>query len=877
MSKDPFDGFSDALARNGIRGTALLALAGSGLGIFAILHRMATGIEAGLIGSGLLFSICVIITTSFLPRVPIQALATASTIYYTFYLCACVITNVCSTGDHLDLFIYLVWFVPLFVLNKMVNSVAIARIFGNIILLAPLLILSVLSPRLIAILPRGLLMLLVAMCLSYFCFAFMLNTFTRYREAYNLERERAASLRIESDVLESITDCFISLDSELKLVYLNDAACLEFAIPRHRALNRTLFVAIPDFFSPTMQTAFEAAANKTDTTTFESQRGDQATWYEMRCFPRSDGMSVYFRNITNAVTTRIKLEAAQDDLREQSTLLDKAQDAIFVQGMDGRVLYWSKGAERLFGWTMAEVMEASVFQLFHQDSASIRHGLSSVMQHGEWIGELSKRHKNGRLLIVESRCTLLRNDDGSPRAILAINTNITDRKSGEARVHQLAFYDVLTGLPNRFKFRDLFEEALTTASTGGNVGAVLHINLDGFGTLNNTSGQDTADRYLHYVAQQLIAAVRPEDTVARVGGDSFAVMLTGLAASCEAAEEKVMLIADRVLDACRLPFNLGPFNHYGTASIGIILFQSGGNSVDELLKRVGLAMYAAKARGRNCACFFDPVMETQVAARAALLSDLQRAVLLKEFELYYQPQLDRNRRVTGAEALLRWPHPTRGMIPPNEFIPLAEEASLIIDLGYWVLETACRQLAAWRQTPGMEELNLAVNVSVRQFVDPHFVHLVEKVLRESGANPRRLKLEITESLMVEKTADAIAKMTQLKAYGVGFSMDDFGTGYSSLSQLKRLPLDQLKIDQSFVRDVLTGVMDASIVRTIIALSRTLNLSVIAEGVETEEQREFLEREGCYAYQGYLFSPALPAARFATFVDQARLTNGGVAV
>jgi EAL domain-containing protein (putative c-di-GMP-specific phosphodiesterase class I) len=270
-------------------------------------------------------------------------------------------------------------------------------------------------------------------------------------------------------------------------------------------------------------------------------------------------------------------------------------------------------------------------------------------------------------------------------------------------------------------------------------------------------------------------------------------------------------------------------------------------------------------------------METSASARAALLADLKRALQNREFELHYQPQLDSDGRVTGAEALLRWHHPERGMVPPNEFIPLAEAAGLIVDLGQWVLETACYQIATWERSPEMAGLNIAVNVSIRQFLDSRFVQLVEKVLRESGANPGRLKLEITESFMMDKASDTIAKMTALKAHGVGFSMDDFGTGYSSLSQLKRLPLDQLKIDQSFVRDVLNGARDASIVGTIIALGKSLNLAVIAEGVETEEQRDFLQRQGCHAYQGYLFSPALRSSKFEAFVEEAhRLKVAGLA-
>jgi EAL domain-containing protein (putative c-di-GMP-specific phosphodiesterase class I) len=279
-------------------------------------------------------------------------------------------------------------------------------------------------------------------------------------------------------------------------------------------------------------------------------------------------------------------------------------------------------------------------------------------------------------------------------------------------------------------------------------------------------------------------------------------------------------------------------------------------------------MYRAKALGRDTLCFFDPAMRNAVLARVALKSDLQRAVQNREFELHYQPQVDTDGHVVGAEALLRWPHPERGFVPPDEFIPLAEEDGLIVELGRWVLETACGDLARWALDPKMNKLKIAVNVSLRQLIDSNFVKLVLDVLAESGADPHRLKLEITESCVMENVNDTIAKMTALQAHGVGFSLDDFGTGYASLSHLKRLPLDQLKIDRSFVKDVLTDVKDASIARTIITLGHNLGMAVIAEGVETQGQCDFLEREGCRSYQGYLFSPALNSVRFAAFVAAA---------
>jgi diguanylate cyclase (GGDEF)-like protein len=397
------------------------------------------------------------------------------------------------------------------------------------------------------------------------------------------------------------------------------------------------------------------------------------------------------------------------------------------------------------------------------------------------------------------------------------------------------------------------------------MGALLFIDLDDFKTLNDTMGHDTGDVLLQQVALRLSSWVRQSDTVARLGGDEFVVMLEGLSEDAELAAADAKTIGDKVLGAFLQPFNVGNYEYATTASIGIALFPMWSDNVDEVLKRADLAMYQAKAQGRNKMRFFDPAMQVSVAARAELQSDLGRALANKEFELHYQPQVDNLGLVIGAEALLRWNHPRRGMVSPGEFIPLVEEGGLIVELGRWVLHTACFQLAEWAMRPEMERLILAVNVSIRQFLDANFVDLVLDVIRESGVDPQRLKIEITESFMMENTEETIAKMITLKASGIGFSLDDFGTGYSSLSRLKRLPLDQLKVDGSFVRDVLTDYRDASIVRTIIMLGRNLNLSVIAECVETDGQRKFLEKEGCYVYQGYLFSPALSAARFEDFV------------
>jgi diguanylate cyclase (GGDEF)-like protein/PAS domain S-box-containing protein len=441
-----------------------------------------------------------------------------------------------------------------------------------------------------------------------------------------------------------------------------------------------------------------------------------------------------------------------------------------------------------------------------------------------------------------------------------------ERQAAEREIRQLAYFDPLTRLPNRIRLLERLKEALAANAASQREGALLFIDLDNFKTLNDTLGHDQGDRLLQQVGMRLAECVRDSDLVARLGGDEFVVLLENLAPDSDQATRAARAVGGKILAALNQPFRLAGYETHSTPSIGITLFAGHQDDVGELLKRADLAMYQAKAAGRNTMRFFDPRMQAAISDRAALESDLRQGMQRNEFLLEYQPQVDGNGRVIGAEVLLRWDQLQRGLVAPADFIPLAEESGLIVPLGLWVLETACRQLVAWNQKPQSAGLTLAVNVSARQFRHPDFVEQVLTVLERTGVDPGRLKLELTESLLVDNMEDTIARMNALQARGVGFSLDDFGTGYSSLAYLKRLPLDQLKIDQSFVRDVLTDPNDAVIARTIVALGQSLGLSVIAEGVECEAQRDFLACNGCHAYQGYLFSRPLPAEQFERLLE-----------
>jgi diguanylate cyclase (GGDEF)-like protein len=423
-------------------------------------------------------------------------------------------------------------------------------------------------------------------------------------------------------------------------------------------------------------------------------------------------------------------------------------------------------------------------------------------------------------------------------------------------IENLAFYDPLTELPNRRMLLDRLRKSLATSVRKGRMQAMLFVDLDRFKAVNDSFGHHAGDLLLQETARRLTNSTRKIDTVARLGGDEFVVMLEELGELPEAAAARAMMIAEKILAVISQPYQLVGHECFITTSIGITVIGNRQQSTDEVLQQADIAMYQAKAAGRNTLRFFEPALQTAVNARAAMEEELRAAIKEGQLLLYYQPQLDRG-LLTGVEALVRWNHPNRAIVAPGEFIPLAEETGLILPLGEWVLETACRQIATWASAKETAHIVISVNISARQFRQPDFVERVLATLDRCAANSNNLKLELTESMLADNIDDMIAKMTELKRHGVRFSLDDFGTGYSSLGYLRRLPLDELKIDRSFVQNIHADAGSGAIVKAVIALSQALGLPALAEGVETEEQREFLASLGCHAYQGYLFSRPLP--------------------
>jgi len=466
---------------------------------------------------------------------------------------------------------------------------------------------------------------------------------------------------------------------------------------------------------------------------------------------------------------------------------------------------------------------------------------------------------------VRLKADVQQDADGAAQFVVGIAQDITERKATEAQIQTLAYFDALTGLPNRRLLMDRLAHAMAACVRHPRKAALLFVDMDNFKVLNDTHGHFMGDQLLHQVAQRLSSCIREGDTVARLGGDEFVVMLEDLSEDLQLATGQARVVAEKVLAVLAQPHLLDNYTHMSTTSIGVTLFGDLHEGIEEPLKRADMAMYQAKAAGRNTLRFFDPSMHRVIAERASLEIDLHAALAQGQFTLVYQPQVSIGGNSYGAEALLRWLHPVRGQVSPAEFIPMAEDTGIILPLGQWVLETACAQLAVWAGQPDMAHMSVAVNVSPRQFHQADFADQVLATLQRTGASPLRLKLELTEGMLVSNVEDVIAKMVRLKSAGVGFSLDDFGMGYSSLSYLKRLPLDQLKIDQSFVRDVLIDPNDAAISRMVIVLAESLGLVVVAEGVETAEQRDFLAGQVCRVYQGYLFSRPLPAAGLEQYI------------
>ena len=557
----------------------------------------------------------------------------------------------------------------------------------------------------------------------------------------------------------------------------------------------------------------------------------------------------------------------QMDLREKDmalrnrVILDNLASGVLTIGPQGLVASCNRGACEIFGYSAEEIVGQNLAMLIpdlHRDGHTqfLQHDASEVVNrvicHQREVEGLRKDGRTFPLQLTVSRIMV-----ATQASYIVILSDLSMRRQAEATIQNLAFYDELTGLPNRKRLLDRLQQAIVSATRSGQHGALILLDLDHFRHVNDTLGPGLGDELLRQVGSRLLACVRGDDTVAHLGGDEFMVMLEALGQGGQPAVLHAKLVAQKILHALRQPYELRGHPYASSASLGIVMFDKHAGDFDELLKMADAAMYQAKAAGRKTVRFFDPEMQALVVARMALEKDIQRGLDQQEFVLYYQLQVDAQGSPLGVEALVRWQHPVHGLVMPDQFIAVAEDTGLILPLGHWVLDAACLQLKLWAVQPRTADWTMAVNVSALQFAQDDFVQTVAQAVAQNGIDAHRLKLELTESMLIDDLPQVIDKMRSLQALGVRFSLDDFGTGYSSLTHLKRLPMNQLKIDQSFVRDLLTDTDDAMICQSIVALGHNLGMPVIAEGVETLGQRDFLSGIGCDAFQGYLFGRPMP--------------------
>ncbi|MDD2991052.1 MAG: EAL domain-containing protein [Zoogloea sp.] len=697
------------------------------------------------------------------------------------------------------------------------------------------------------------------------------GTLTDITERRRLEAERDELNRDFVSFLENTTDFIYFKDTDSRFRFCSQALA---RITGHRSWRDLIGKHTLDVFPPDTGPIYhgeEIAIIRDGTPLIDKtdpyydgagRRGwiNSCKWPILDEAGKVTGLFGISRDITAHMRTEIDLRIA--------AIAFESQEGMLITDASNTILRVNRAFTEITGYSEAEAVGRTprLLRSGRHDRDFYDSMYASLRSTGAWQGEIWNRRKNGEIYPEWMTISTVLDGEGNPSHYVASLTDITERKEAESEIRNLAFYDPLTQLPNRRLLLDRLRHTLATVARSKRHGALLFIDLDNFKTLNDTFGHDMGDLLLQQVADRLVSCVREGDTVARLGGDEFVVLLDDLHPVAAEAATQARIVGDKILATLNIPYDLAGHDYHCTPSIGITLFADHEGASDELMKRADLALYSAKAAGRNTMRFFDPEMQAAVSARAALEKELRTALQQQELRLYYQPQVNEHGAIIGAEALVRWQHPRLGLVTPARFIPLAEETQLIHPLGLWVLETACQELRKWSALPTRAHLVIAVNVSVRQFRQPYFVEQVCTVLDRSGADPHKLKLELTESLLLDDLADVIAKMTALRARGVSFALDDFGTGYSSLAYLQRLPLDQLKIDQSFVCDLDVHPNDAVIARSIVALARNLGLSVIAEGVETHMQRDLLAGLGCPAYQGYLFSPPLTREAFESFAE-----------
>ena len=688
--------------------------------------------------------------------------------------------------------------------------------------------------------------------------------------AISLEQE--VGLRIESEVLsrrilDMALDAVISVDQQGKVIYWNPKAEYIFGYSAPYVQGKSIFDLVVEMRE---HSTIQERLNQFLSSDEKSVKADR---FEMTAV-RVDGQRIPIEVAVMALKRfgEYVFTGFVRDLSERNKYLEElrvsaitfnSQEGIIIADGETNILRVNKAFGDIAGYSAEEVIGASLQILYsdHHDKNFYATVWESVEENDGWEGEIWGRRKNGDAVPLHMTITAIRDAEGHASHYVMAFSDITRTKKDADEIYNLAFFDPLTSLPNRRLLMDRLTQAVASSGRTGQKSALLFIDLDNFKNLNDTLGHDFGDLLLQQTAQRLRNCLRAEDTVARIGGDEFVIILQNLGEEDADAPTQTEAVANKILSALNQPYSLHDYECFSSASIGVTLFEDSSVQVEELLKQADIAMYQAKKSGRNMMRFFDPQMQENITQRANLENALHNAVDKKQFQLYFQSQVDGKNQTVGAEALIRWQHPVLGTVPPQDFIPLAEESGLIVPIGRWVIEAACEQVKCWQDNPRTADLTVAVNISPRQFYQVNFVDEVLGCLATTGIESSTLKLELTEGLILDDVDKAIVKMNELRRAGIHFSLDDFGTGYSSLAYLSKLPLSQLKIDQSFVRNIGVNDSDSIIIKTIIGMSKSLDFEVVAEGVESQHQYDFLEALGCQLFQGYLFGKPLPAVEF----------------
>ena len=648
-----------------------------------------------------------------------------------------------------------------------------------------------------------------------------------------------------------------------RLLDINPAAEQSWGMTREEVMGKTA----EEIFSPTARDLFMPIVTKIFSEgvayNWETYFPDLDQYLKMTSIPLGDYFISTGVNITDLVKARKAAEEKEDSLRfvlEVSELGFWSHDIVTNQIVHSLKHDQQFGYENILSeWSYDKLLD----HIVEEDKSRVHRAYKkSQMTGGDYDVEFRCQWPDKSIHWLWSKGRFISDADGNVIRAAGIQKDITAKKTTEQEIEKLAFYDPLTKLPNRRLITERLKEALlVTSQRSKKCGAVLFVDLDNFKDLNDSLGHNIGDLLLQEVAERLKTCVRGDDSVGRLGGDEFVILLDNLSDKKVDAAAQTQVIANKMLSALNELYQFDVYQYHNTISIGVTLFGEHVLELEELLKQADIAMYKAKELGGNNVCFFDYQMQEEVYHRTEMERDLRTAIECNQFQLFFQVQVDDTGVALGAESLIRWPHPNRGLVSPSEFIPIAEKSDLILSIGQWVLNTACLQLKEWEKSSLTSSLSLSVNVSAKQFHQPNFAEQVLAIVKRHALNPNKLKLELTESMLIEDVQKIIVTMQALTAIGIRFELDDFGTGYSSLQHLKNLPLHRLKIDQSFVRDISHDISDQAIVRTIIAMTQAMGLGVIAEGVETEEQRLRLQHKGCKHYQGYLFGKPLPIDEF----------------